>query len=375
VRRADIAELFQADGPFVSAYLATPRRSPNAAQQLAVRWKDARRELADAGAPDGVLEAVDPLIDGAVDPLIDGTEPHGDTLAVVAGAAGVLLAEQLPAPPPRETVARYGPLPDVAQLVAHVQGQPPPWLAVRVDRTGAQVAVLVADAEPAAVQQVEGETGPHIRKSKPGGWSQRRYQEHAEHHWQATAKEVADRLAHLVDQLAPRLVAVAGDVRAVQLLREAAPDRVAALLREVGGELADLDQVLAAGRPLAAELARARNQTVLARFAAERGQRDRAVEGVPATAAALAEARVETLLLVPEAVEGRTAWFGPAPFQLATEPEALGPVGVDDPVQARLADVLLRAVFGGGGEARLVAGNRPERPAEGVGGLVRWRKP
>jgi hypothetical protein len=60
---------------------------------------------------------------------------------------------------------------------------------------------------------------------------------------------------------------------------------------------------------------------------------------------------------------------------LATEPEALGPVGVDDPVQARLADVLLRAVFGGGGEARLVAGNRPERPAEGVGGLVRWREP
>jgi hypothetical protein len=214
-----------------------------------------------------------------------------------------------------------------------------------------------------------------VRKSKPGGWSQRRYQDHAEHHWQATAKEVADRLAQLVDQVSPGLVAVAGDVRAVQLLREAAPDRVAALLREVGGELADLDQVLAAGRPVAAELARARNQTVLARFAAERGQRDRAVEGVPATAAALAEARVETLLLVPEAVEGRTAWFGPAPFQLATEPEALGPMGVDDPVQARLADVLLRAVYGGGGEARLVAGNRPERPAEGVGGLVRWRKP
>jgi len=375
VRRADIAELFQADGPFVSAYLATPHRSPNAAQQLAVRWKDARRELADAGAPDRLLEVVDPLIDGAVDPLIDGTEPHGDTLAVVAGAAGVLLAEQLPAPPPRETVARYGPLPDVVQLVAHVQGQPPPWLAVRVDRTGAQVAVLGADAEPAAVQQVEGETGPHIRKSKPGGWSQRRYQDHAEHHWQATAKEVADRLAHLVDRLAPRLVTVAGDVRAVQLLREAAPERVAALLREVGGELATLEQVVSAGRPVAAELARADNEAVLARFAAERGQRDRAVEGVPATVAALAEARVQTLLLVPDAVEGRTAWFGPAPFHLAEAPETLLVLGVGEPARARLADVLLRAVFGGGGEARVVAGDLPEAPAEGVGGLVRWRQP
>jgi hypothetical protein len=116
----------------------------------------------------------------------------------------------------------------------------------------------------------------------------------------------------------------------------------------------------------------------MAKFAEERGQRDGAVEGVEATVAALAEARVRMLLLVHARDEARTAWFGPEPLHVATTPDTLRAEGVGTPVEARLPDVLLRAVYGGGGEARLL--DKADVPAEaapagGVGGLTRWTEP
>jgi hypothetical protein len=373
VRRPDLAALFQANGPFTSVHLATPADVPNAAQQLDLRWKDVRRDLAAAGAPEAVLAAIDPLVDGA--------HTRGAALTVIAGADGVLLAESLAAPPAMEASATVGPLPDVLELLRQAARTDLPWLAVRTDRTGAQVAVLGGDAKPGDADQgleVEGETGPVITKSKPGGWSQRRYQERAERAWQANAAQVAERLTRLVDEVRPRVVALAGDVRAVQLLREAVPERVAELLREVGGELPDLDAVVVAGRPLVDELVRADTEALLARFAEERGQHDAAVEGVAGTIAALAEARVATLLLVHARDEARTAWFGPEPLHVAADPDTLRAAGVAAPVEARLPDVLLRAVYGGGGEALLLdEADLPAgaAPAEGVGGLTRWTEP
>jgi hypothetical protein len=49
---------------------------------------------------------------------------------------------------------------------------------------------------------------------------------------------VADQVASLADKTAARLIVVAGDVRALQLLREHLPERTAELLREVDGSRA-----------------------------------------------------------------------------------------------------------------------------------------
>ncbi|MDQ3353998.1 MAG: hypothetical protein M3507_05880 [Actinomycetota bacterium] len=50
--RADLSDQIAVDGPFVSVYLASPSTDPQAADQLELRWKNARRALEDEGADD-----------------------------------------------------------------------------------------------------------------------------------------------------------------------------------------------------------------------------------------------------------------------------------------------------------------------------------
>jgi hypothetical protein len=214
VHQAEIARVFQADGPFTSMYMDTEGDVEQAADRVAVRWKTLR---------------------------------------------GALLA--------------------AAQAAV-------PHVAVLTDRTGADMAARVAD-DVARTERVTGRVTPHIHKPHAGGWSEPRFQHRAEAIWESNASEVADALTRLVDQVRPRFVAVAGDVRALQLLHEQAPKRVRELLEVVGGEYGSLEAVFAEADKLVAATVRADNRALLDRFAEELGQRDRAADGAAATRAAL----------------------------------------------------------------------------------------
>jgi hypothetical protein len=175
-------------------------------------------------------------------------------------------------------------------------------------------------------------------------------------------------------------VAAAGDVRALQLLREQAPKRVRELLTVVGGELRSLEAVFAEADKLAAATVEADNRALLDRFATERGQAatgaeggDRAVEGAAATLAALARGQVATLLLTGLFLDDRrTAWLGPAPTDVAADRDALVDLGVPGPVEGRLVDVAVRAALGTGAEVRVLDPADETRPAEGLGALLRF---
>src|SRR5438067_561092 len=87
-----------------------------------------------------------------------------------------------------------------------------PHLVVLVDRAGADVVAFSRRAAAhgaggATVTTVGEESGsdPNLRKSNPGGWSQRRYQNRAENLWEQNAKSVADQVASLVDETGARL--------------------------------------------------------------------------------------------------------------------------------------------------------------------------
>jgi hypothetical protein len=361
MRTDDLARLYEHDGPFASIYLATEGDVEDAARRVQVRWKDARRQLAEAGVPEAALDAVEPLTADA--------HTRGAALAVIAVGDGVLLAEHLPEPPPRELLHRWGPLPDLLPLLAARQASIP-YVAVLTDRTGAEVVAGGPGAgEPI---QVEGDTGPHLQRSHPGGWSQLRYQHRAENLWEANASQVAETLTRVVDQLRPRFVAVAGDVRALQLLRDNAPERTRELLVEVGGEFESVERLLAETDKLLRQTVAEDTEALLARFRAERGQGDRAADGVEATLEALRKAQVEVLLLHDDPDDDRTAWFGPAPTLLAADQRTLAGPGVERPVQARLADVLVRAALGTGAEPRLLDAGGTDGPRQGVGALLRW---
>jgi hypothetical protein len=366
----DVAAAFEGTAPFVTVYLGTEAAVEQAAQQNELRWKTLRRDLEDAGAPAEVLAAIDPLVPDA--------HHRGRTLAVVADTAGVRLVRHEPEPPARDA-AWVAPLPRVGPLLEWAQTAVP-HVVVLADRAGADIIVFTRGADgtdsiDAPVLSVGEETGddPDLRKNNPGGWSQRRYQNRAENLWEANAKAVADQVTSLVDKTGARLVVVAGDVRALQFLRDNLPGPVAELLREVDGSRAPgsgLDDIADDVVKLAASVAAEDTVAFLRQFKEERGQGDLAAEGSRATIEALAAARVDTLLIHDDPDDDRTAWFGPEPGMVALEQKTLADMGADNPQQARLVDVAIRAAFTTGAAVRIVPSAGSVK--DGIGAILRF---
>ena len=366
----DIAAAFDGAPPFVTVYLTTEAAVEQASQQSELRWKTLRGQLEEDGAPPEALAAIDPLVPDA--------HHRGRTLAVVTDATGTRLVRHEPEPPARDA-GWVAPLPRVGPLVEWAQTAVP-HLVVLADRAGADIVVFTrrADASGAGIAPVmsvgeDSGEDPDLRKSSPGGWSQRRYQNRAENLWEHNAKAVADQVAALVDETGARLVVVAGDVRALQLLREHVPPATADLLREVDGSRAPgsgLDEIADDVVKLAASVAAEDTVEFLRQFKQERGQNDLAVQGVSATIGALAAARVDTLLIHDDPDDGRTAWFGPEPGMVAEAATTLSDLGVDDPQEARLVDVAIRAAFATGAAVRIIPSGGSVQ--DGIGGILRF---
>lgn len=358
----DVARLFEASGPFVTVYLTTEPDIDNAAQRSLLRWKSLRRELTDAGAPAAALDAIDGVVEDA--------HTMGRTLAAVANTDGLLLARHEPDPPVRD-LGRVAPLPSVGPLLESLQSRPS-HLVVLADRTGADIFAFVPDGgEVASVAGAE-PGDPHLRKTAPGGWSQRRYQNRAENQWQSNAKEVADQLVAVTDEIGARLVVVAGDVRALQLLRDELPGHVARLVREVEGSRgveSGLEEVSGDVAKLVATAVADDTAALLEKFREELGQGDRAVEGANPTLAALAAAQVDTLLVADDLDDERIAWFGPTLGALAVDADTVRSMGVE-PAQARMVDVTIRAALTTGASVRIIPSARAV--SDGIGAVLRF---
>ncbi|HEX2062976.1 MAG TPA: Vms1/Ankzf1 family peptidyl-tRNA hydrolase, partial [Acidimicrobiales bacterium] len=346
VRAPELAELVQAPGPFATIYLTTEGDVENAAFKSEQRWKALRDRLADDGAAEQALAAVDPVVGGA--------HVHGACLGVVADGAGTVHVEHGPGPLAQD-VGRWSPLPSLVPLLEWRQALPP-HVVVLADRTGADL-YAHRRSGPDLQRQGGGEDDP-VAKSSPGGWSQRKFQQRAENTWEHNADDVAEQLVGLVDQVEAKLVVAAGDVRALQLLREALPREMADRLRTVGGGRSEDGSSRAVTHDvhrLVAETVAAETAGLVAKLREELGQQDRAVEGAGPTFEALAMAQVEVLLVHDDLFDERQAWFGPDPTHLALDQDGLRQLGVDQPQPARLADVAVRAALATGAGIRVVA--------------------
>jgi hypothetical protein len=362
VRAAELAELAGGRGPFATVVLATEADVDNAAQRTEVRWKTARDELAQAGAPEELLTALDPVLPEA--------HLEGDGLALVARADGTLHVEHL-ATPPRTELVRWATLPSLVPVLEWRQGSPP-HVVVVADREGADIVAVRRDG-PDVRHEAGGEDAA-ISKVRAGGWSNRRYQDRAENTWERNADDAAAKIATLAQRVGARLVIVAGDVRAVALLRDALPQEVAELVREAdGGRSPDGSApVLAAhAARLLDEAVADDTRAVLAKFAEERGQGDRAADGADETLEALAAAQVDVLLVAADDPDDdRTAWFGPGPVHVSATGTGLRDLGVDEPVRGRLVDVAVRAALGTRAGVRVVPSDAGV--TDGIGAILRW---
>jgi hypothetical protein len=362
---SDLVDLVSAPGPFLTVQVGTEADIDNAAQRSEQRWRALRDDAAARGTPQEVLAAVDPVV---VDAHLDGPG-----LAVVANADGALVVEHGPTPPARDD-ARWAALPALLPVVAWRQ-QAPGYVTVLADRQGADLTAYRREG-PELHREAGGDDYP-IRKPNAGGWSQRRYEERAEHTWERNATDAADQVARLVRRVDARVVVVAGDERAVAYLRDALPAELVERLQVVAGGRAQdgSEQSFQEAARVAVELAvNADDDALLQKFREELGQDDRAADGPDATLAALAMAAVDVLLVAPDDPDdARTAWFGPDPTQLATSADDVRGLGVDDPVEGRLVDVAVRAALGTGAGIRVVPPGAG--PSDGLGAILRWSAP
>lgn len=359
---SDLAEVFSRTGPFLTVYLDTEPVA-NAAQVNLQKWQTLRREAAEAGATEEAL--------GAVEPLVSDAHTRGRCLSVVVAADGQLLHHGNHPDPPDRDVARWSELPALVPVIEWRQSRPP-HIIVLTDRTGADIFVFEALGGRDFEIEVEG-TDDVIRKVAPGGWSQRRFQQRAEDSWETNAKVVADRLARIVSKVDARLVVAAGDVRALQLLREALPAEVDALIEQVDGSRSadgSVDAVSADATTLVATAVAHDTAELIAKFREELGQHDRAANGPQAVAAALCEGRVDVLLINDDPADERTAWIGPEGSHIALELGPLKEMGVDAPTEARLPDAFLRAAIGTSAKVRVVPAASVLQ--DGVGAILRW---
>ena len=358
---ADLAELVARPGPFLTLLLATESAIDQAASRNEQRWSSRRSQLAAEGAPEEVLALVDPLVPDA--------HLDGETLFVVASTEGVHHASSWPGLPSRE-LGRWAPLPSLVPLLDLRQSQPP-HVVVVADRAGADLSAFGPEQRE-RTDSVDGATH-HARKIAAGGWSQRRYQDRAENIWEHNAKDVAEVVARMAGQVDARLVVVSGDVRAVTLLQEVLPDHPGLPVQVLDGSRADDGGATIDPEQLAAALAAVAAGEAAAlvdKLAEEQGQGDRAAVGAEAVAAALAMGQVEALLVHDGGDGERQAWFGDDPALVATTPEPLRQLGVDDPRSARLIDVFVRAAVGTGAGVEVVA--EDSQLGDGVGALLRW---
>jgi hypothetical protein len=359
-----LSHLYAVTGPFATAYLDVSRDTENAQHQIDLRWRAAREDLDRQGAPAHILDAMGEVV---------GTEPdRGNGQVIVAGQGRVLLDHRLPHAPRRATVS-WAPLPHVMPLVAQL-GHTLPHIVVVADRGGADISAYGDRGALADERTIEGDRFD-IRKVKPGDWAHKNYQQRAENLWETNAKQVADNVNRLARRIGAQLVVAAGDVRAVQFLRDNLHRDVQDVLvtvEESGrGAGASAESLAATVERLVAQSAVREHETVLDSYAEQRGQHARAVEGLAATIEALRRAQVETLLLADDPSSTSTLYVGPEPLHLALTSGELDGISAG-PVQECRADAALIRALAMSAAAITVVPPEQATTADGVGALLRY---
>lgn len=358
----ELTRLFDASGPFVTAYLTSEPAVENAPIVERQRWKSLRRELTERGATPSAIDAIDSHVGFA--------HTLGECLAVVANGRDVLHVEHWPDPPARDH-ARWALLPAIIPLIELRQASPPHVVAL-VDRRGADLIAAGPDGD--RVEEVEGAGFP-ITKVHAGGWSERRYQQRAENTWERNAAEVAAELERLARDTRAAVVVIAGDVRARAALRRDLPSWLDGLVHEISGGRApgtDEDTEASDIARLVATATAEQTVDLLRKYREELGQHHRAVAGPKDTLAALARAQVDVLLVHDDPADERTAWFGPEPTQTSLDRGELVDlgVGIEHTREGRLVDVAVRAAFGTGAAIRVIPQAGPVAGA--LGAILRW---
>jgi hypothetical protein len=354
-----IQSLYSHTGPYVTVHLDVSRDSEDADHQIETRWGKLRQELDEAGIDRELSDAIG-------ERLLTPTGFPGEVRRTLVATDGEIVFDDLltgHAPWPEST--GVGPLPDLTGWLRHADGQLP-FLLVLADREGADIDLYRAQSRPRTEhEEVHGDT-LHIHKVPLGDPAEKEFQQRSENVWKHNAREVAEAVRSQVGAHKPRVVVLAGDERA---------------RTEIEGDLRSLqtpvEQVASGGRAagsseeslwqdvslLLARLEAEDHESVASRLSERVGQRSGAARGLADVLDALAQGKVERLVVDLEAARELTVDPSQHPG-LSLPPAASKETGLP-------ADQVLVAA-GAATDAAISVLPQELIGSEGVAALLRW---
>ncbi|WP_147104843.1 hypothetical protein [Nesterenkonia populi] len=300
---SDVRSIFEAEGPFATVYLQAQPASPNAEQEVRLRWDSLRGELADAGAHDEALSALDSAI---LTENITAVQTEGRVL--IANKDGLLLERDFDSTRDGGDRAVLG---EPASLGDYVRQRARSVRAL-VAITDQEKAVLRREVftseeilATAPETRVEGSATETVNKPREGAEHHRRMQQRADEAAALNIRDITERVAKAASAWNPDIVVVAGEVQGRKRLLDELPADLKEIAREIGsgggipadsadeGAEQSLHEDLAA---LAREITLERTKEVTDRFNENKGN-GQAVEGAEDILKAVRLGAVDTLLL------------------------------------------------------------------------------
>jgi len=219
-----LADIYREPEPVACAYVDMSVDTADPPQIEGGRAHSVADALRRAGAPQADIDAV---VEGLSE--AEGV-PSPVTVLCVARRGEALLTEVIRSTPVDAESATYDRVPDLSPAVKHALTAFS-YLVVETARDGGRVTLFqVGKAAPEASEYVEGRTDTLHKPKRGGGWRNDHFQNHVEEIWKQTQSELATTIDQLVRRHRPRLLVVAGDIRARQLLAEELSSEAKAIL-------------------------------------------------------------------------------------------------------------------------------------------------
>lgn len=355
--------LLRASGPFVSLYLDTQAATEQGDEELALRWKNLREEIADAGATPETLTAVEDVV--------TGSQRRGDGLAVIASADAVVIERYLGTPISDSIM--FGPLPNLLPLIEWSQYNPD-YAIVFCDRTGADIHVVHRQWHTRTFAVKRDLSHHDVAVPRAGGWANSRWQSSTENLWEYNAREVAEKLGKIVADEDLDFVLVSGDVSAVRYLKEHASELLREEIIETGINAHSFDEIDDALERALSSVVAERIKATLEKYQEERGQGDLATEGWEDTFAALRMSQVATLLIGDQAQHRYGHFILDDPNQISLDRAELESIGAGDVLEADGLTVAVRTAVGTGADVCVVPDLGSQHgPKHGIGALLRFK--
>lgn len=366
-----IQPLLGQNPPFVTLYIDITGVGETAGREIANRWRSLRRELERDGAPTQVLEQLEEAVTRT--PSRSGAQGR----LLIANSGGVHVDRELAAAPtPSQAVFDADPalLPDAISADTGVD-----HLIVTADRVGADLVRIGTDlGKPEIRTTVDGDQDD-ITRTKGPQMLQGRIDHRAQDSWDRNAVIVAAELDRIVQQDAPEVILLTGDVRAVKLIRQSAGPKTDDLIVETqGGSRSAGVNEAAFATQLERTLDEFRAHRLLRTLEQLQGAIGRgsgAVSSLESVIEVLRRGQVSEIVLLESALANevparRPLWIGREPLQLALNEQELIDLGVEDRRQMQALVAVVRAAVGQNAGVSFVPNTIDL--TDHIGALLRW---